>query len=116
MRNNEASETHFVVTIVSNRFDKVSVLERHRMVNEALADEMDSSKMMSTHKLHGLNTFILRRACFDFYRVDGLFQLYCISVDDNVLNFDSAKILHQEWPAVLERVGQEDPSMAGLRT
>ena len=42
MRNNEHAETHFTVTVVSEKFASVSVVERHRMVNEALAGEMDT--------------------------------------------------------------------------
>ncbi len=36
------SETHFKVLIVSGEFDKVSLVKRHRMVNEALKAELDS--------------------------------------------------------------------------
>ena len=43
MRGNDAAETHFAVTVVSQRFDQLSVIDRHRLVNEALAREMDSS-------------------------------------------------------------------------
>ena len=43
MRNDEHSETHFAVTVVSDKFASVSVVERHRMVNEALAAELDSA-------------------------------------------------------------------------
>jgi BolA-like protein 1 len=34
------SETHFKVIVVSAAFDGVSVLQRHRKINEALADEL----------------------------------------------------------------------------
>ena len=34
------SETHFKVIVVSARFSGMAVLERHRLVNEALADEL----------------------------------------------------------------------------
>ena len=51
MRGNENQETHFSVTIVSAAFDKVSVLERHRMVNEVLAKEMDSEQGGTVHAL-----------------------------------------------------------------
>ena len=36
------SETHFKVVIVSPEFDSKSLLERHRMINELLADELKS--------------------------------------------------------------------------
>ncbi len=36
----EGGETHFRVTIVSEAFRDRTRLERHRMVNEALADEL----------------------------------------------------------------------------
>jgi BolA-like protein 1 len=34
------SETHFKVLVVSAAFDGVSILQRHRQINEALADEL----------------------------------------------------------------------------
>ncbi|MCH2459077.1 MAG: BolA family transcriptional regulator [Henriciella sp.] len=33
-------ESHFAVVVVANAFDGKSRVERHRMVNEALADEL----------------------------------------------------------------------------
>ncbi len=36
----QTGETHFNVVIVSERFDGRSRVERHRMVNETLADEL----------------------------------------------------------------------------
>jgi stress-induced morphogen len=36
------SETHFKVLVVSSRFSDVSLVKRHRMVNEALKSELDS--------------------------------------------------------------------------
>ena len=35
------SESHFKVTIVTNAFDDVSLLQRHRMINEVLAEELN---------------------------------------------------------------------------
>ena len=35
------SETHFRVTLVSNEFDGIILLERHRMVNSVLKDESE---------------------------------------------------------------------------
>lgn len=36
----EGGETHFRVTIVSNAFDGLSRIDRHRRVNETLAEEL----------------------------------------------------------------------------
>lgn len=41
------SESHFKVIIVSNEFDKQSLINRHRMVNQALATELNT-------KIHAL--------------------------------------------------------------
>ena len=38
MKEREAIETHFVVTVVSDKFEGVTPIERHRMVNQMLAD------------------------------------------------------------------------------
>ena len=43
MKDNTNRETHFTVTIVSERFQEISIVERHRLVNDALAKEMDES-------------------------------------------------------------------------
>ena len=51
MRNNEHAETHFKVTIVSDKFDSVSIVERHRLVNTALAAEMDATQGGTVHAL-----------------------------------------------------------------
>jgi len=34
------SESHFKVVIVSKSFDDVALIQRHRMINEVLADEL----------------------------------------------------------------------------
>ena len=34
------SETHFKVVVVSDRFDSVPLIKRHRLVNECLDDEL----------------------------------------------------------------------------
>jgi len=34
-------ETHFKVTIVSDKFDKMPLIERHRAVNECLSEELE---------------------------------------------------------------------------
>lgn len=36
----KTGETHFTVTIVSDRFTGRSLVERHRMVNDVLAEEL----------------------------------------------------------------------------
>nr|SVE70197.1 EOG090X0K4K [Eubosmina coregoni] len=36
----KGSETHFKVLVVSNKFDSLSLLQRHRLVNETLQDEL----------------------------------------------------------------------------
>lgn len=36
----DRSETHFTVTIISNAFAGRSLLDRHRMINSALAEEL----------------------------------------------------------------------------
>lgn len=45
------SESHFKVTIVSDDFDEVMLLKRHRMVNSALAEEMPSIHALALHTL-----------------------------------------------------------------
>ncbi|CEG36113.1 Stress-induced protein UVI31 [Plasmopara halstedii] len=37
----KGSETHFKVVVISNEFDNISLLQRHRMVNTALQQELD---------------------------------------------------------------------------
>ena len=51
MKHNEHHETHFTVTVVSEKFDKVSVIERHRLVNDALEQEMDTNQGGTIHAL-----------------------------------------------------------------
>lgn len=49
MLNTPYSETHFRVAIVSSEFNGKSLVERHRMVYDALGDEL------KTGGLHALN-------------------------------------------------------------
>ncbi|PRQ15788.1 putative BolA protein [Rosa chinensis] len=42
MRDNNAGETHFNLKIVSPKFEGQSLVKRHRMVYDALADELQS--------------------------------------------------------------------------
>lgn len=37
-----SSETHFKVIVVSNDFEPLKPIERHRAINELLADELQS--------------------------------------------------------------------------
>uniref|UniRef100_A0A7S1XYY2 BolA-like protein n=2 Tax=Phaeomonas parva TaxID=124430 RepID=A0A7S1XYY2_9STRA len=37
------SESHFKVVVVSQQFDGVGLLQRHRLVNHALAEELDGA-------------------------------------------------------------------------
>ena len=37
----EGSESHFKVTIVSDEFDGLMLIKRHRMVNEVLREQLD---------------------------------------------------------------------------
>ncbi|KAG8228020.1 hypothetical protein J437_LFUL003655 [Ladona fulva] len=38
----KGSETHFKVVVVSEKFENVSLLNRHRMVNDVLQDELNT--------------------------------------------------------------------------
>ena len=51
MANNQNSETHFNVTVVSKDFENVPLIQRHRLVNETLADEMNAEKGGTIHAL-----------------------------------------------------------------
>ena len=51
MADNKNSETHFSVTVVSKEFDSLPLIQRHRLVNEALADELDAEKGGTVHAL-----------------------------------------------------------------
>ncbi|CAI0420949.1 unnamed protein product [Linum tenue] len=42
MRGNTAGETHFNLKIVSPKFDGLSLVNRHRLVYDALAEELQS--------------------------------------------------------------------------
>ena len=44
-------KTHFNVTVVSAKFDGLKIIERHRLVNEVLSDEMDANKGGTVHAL-----------------------------------------------------------------
>ena len=51
MKGLAGGETHFAVTVVSGRFASLSVIERHRLVNEVLAAELDPEQGGSVHAL-----------------------------------------------------------------
>ncbi len=45
------SESHFKVTIVSDRFSDQMLIKRHRMVNKVLADELQQIHALALHTL-----------------------------------------------------------------
>ena len=45
------AESHFKVTIVSNSFDEQMLIKRHRMVNQALQQEMQQIHALALHTL-----------------------------------------------------------------
>ena len=51
MKGKTAIETHFVVTVVSQKFDNIPLIQRHRMINEILAEEMNEQKGGTIHAL-----------------------------------------------------------------
>ena len=51
MRNVDHGETHFKVIVVSEQFASLSPIERHRLVNDSLATEMDAEQGGTVHAL-----------------------------------------------------------------
>lgn len=45
------SETHFKAVIVSSQFTGLSLLKRHRLVNEAVSEEITRIRALSLHTL-----------------------------------------------------------------
>ncbi len=45
------SESHFKVTIVSDNFDDLLLIKRHRLVNSALAEELQYIHALALHTL-----------------------------------------------------------------
>ena len=45
------AESHFKVTIVSNSFEEQMLIKRHRMVNQALQQEMQQIHALALHTL-----------------------------------------------------------------
>lgn len=51
MQGNTHTETHFKVFVVAAQFEGLKLIERHRMVNEILAEEMDRESGGTVHAL-----------------------------------------------------------------
>lgn len=49
MHSGPAAESHFKVTIVSRQFDGERLIQRHRAVNKALADELQMIHALALH-------------------------------------------------------------------
>ena len=47
----EGSESHFKVTVVSTTFLEKRLIARHRLINQALADELKSIHALAIHTL-----------------------------------------------------------------
>lgn len=47
----EGSESHFKVTVVSAEFNGERLIGRHRMINKALSDELQSIHALAIHTL-----------------------------------------------------------------
>uniref|UniRef100_A0A1I8H8C6 BolA family transcriptional regulator n=1 Tax=Macrostomum lignano TaxID=282301 RepID=A0A1I8H8C6_9PLAT len=48
-------ESHFKVVVVSDRFASVARLRRHRMVNDSLAEELNTQSADHKQKIHALS-------------------------------------------------------------
>ena len=51
MHSGPATESHFKVVAVSNEFDGKMLIARHRMINEALAQELNNIHALSLHTM-----------------------------------------------------------------
>lgn len=47
----EGSESHFKVTVVSNEFAEKRLIARHRLINQTLADELNTIHALAIHTL-----------------------------------------------------------------
>ena len=47
----EGSESHFKVTVVSNDFAEKRLIARHRLINQALAEELNTIHALAIHTL-----------------------------------------------------------------
>lgn len=45
----ENAESHYKVIVVSNKFDGLPLIKRHRLVNATLADELNSIHALALH-------------------------------------------------------------------
>lgn len=51
MHSGPATESHFKVVAVSKAFEGKMLIARHRMINEALADELETIHALSLHTM-----------------------------------------------------------------
>ena len=51
MHSGPATESHFKVVVVSQAFEGKMLIARHRMVNKALAEELDTIHALSLHTM-----------------------------------------------------------------
>ena len=51
MHSGPATESHFKVVAVSKAFEGKMLIARHRMINEALADELNTIHALSLHTM-----------------------------------------------------------------
>ena len=51
MAGNTSKETHFSLLVVSEAFEGKQLIERHRMVNEILAEELNAATGGTVHAL-----------------------------------------------------------------
>ena len=47
----EGSESHFKVTVVSKEFEAKRLIARHRLINQTLADELNTIHALAIHTL-----------------------------------------------------------------
>lgn len=47
----EGSESHFKITVASDKFEGLSLIKRHRMMNELLKDEIGQIHALALHTL-----------------------------------------------------------------
>jgi len=51
MHSGPATESHYKVVVVSKEFEGKMLIARHRMINQALADELNSIHALSLHTM-----------------------------------------------------------------
>ena len=47
----EGSESHFKITVASEKFDGLTLIKRHRLINELLKDELGQIHALALHAL-----------------------------------------------------------------